>query len=46
MAWCDFDNNHGWTVIARRQDGPVDFQQDWAECKKGFGNILGEHWLG
>ena len=45
-AWCDFDHNHGWTVIARRQDGSVDFQQNWAECKKGFGDLSNEHWLG
>ena len=45
-AWCDFDNNHGWTVIARRQDGSVSFEKNWIECKAGFGSLSNEHWLG
>ncbi|KAF6024569.1 ANGPTL1 [Bugula neritina] len=45
-VWCDFDEDHGWTVIQRRVDGSVSFYQNWATYKAGFGNIDGDYWIG
>ncbi|PFX20595.1 Tenascin-R [Stylophora pistillata] len=37
----------GWTVIQKRQNGPVDFNRTWDDYTNGFGNFLiGEFWLG
>ncbi|XP_060554378.1 microfibril-associated glycoprotein 4-like [Ruditapes philippinarum] len=44
-VWCDMSNG-GWTVIQRRQDGLEDFYRGWEEYKNGFGNRVGEYWLG
>jgi ficolin len=46
-VWCVMGKDGGaWTSFLRRQDGSVDFNQDWASYKAGFGSVCGEHWLG
>ena len=36
----------GWIVIQRRSTGNVDFFQDWATYKAGFGALDDDFWLG
>jgi len=45
-VYCEFDNEHGWTVIQSRLDGSVDFYRGWDDYVAGFGNLTGEYWLG
>lgn len=46
-VFCNQSNDgEAWAVIQRRLDGSVDFYRDWKEYKQGFGNLIGEFWLG
>ncbi|XP_072015684.1 angiopoietin-4-like [Amphiura filiformis] len=46
-AYCDMvTTGGGWTVIQRRMDGSEDFNRDWRDYSRGFGNPTYEHWLG
>nr|XP_046265372.1 angiopoietin-related protein 3-like [Scatophagus argus] len=46
MALCDMRRDHGATVIQRRRDGSVNFDQTWEKYEHGFGDLQGEFWLG
>ncbi|XP_007665033.1 angiopoietin-related protein 5 [Ornithorhynchus anatinus] len=44
---CDMEfRGGGWTVIQKRIDGIIDFQRLWCDYLDGFGDLLGEFWLG
>ncbi|XP_052715033.1 ryncolin-1-like isoform X2 [Crassostrea angulata] len=46
-VYCDMTtDNGGWTVIQRRVDGSVDFNNNWTEYKNGFGFADHEYWIG
>ncbi|XP_069108364.1 angiopoietin-related protein 7-like [Argopecten irradians] len=46
-AYCDMDTANGpWTVIQNRQNGDEEFYRSWHDYKNGFGDLLGNFWLG
>ncbi|XP_074534600.1 uncharacterized protein LOC141797087 [Halichoeres trimaculatus] len=47
-VFCDMEQEDGgWTLLQRRQDGSVSFNRTWAEYRSGFGELNGgEFWLG
>ncbi|KAM3842795.1 angiopoietin-related protein 3-like [Diretmus argenteus] len=46
MVFCDMSKDGGATVIQRRKDGSVNFDQTWEKYENGFGDFQGEFWLG
>ncbi|CAC5425104.1 unnamed protein product [Mytilus coruscus] len=47
LVYCDMMTAGGkWTVLQRRIDNSEDFNRTWQEYSEGFGNLLGEYYLG
>ncbi|XP_020507939.1 angiopoietin-related protein 3 [Labrus bergylta] len=46
MVFCDMSRGFGATVIQRRKDGSVNFDQVWERYEDGFGDFQSEFWLG
>ncbi|XP_029474488.1 angiopoietin-related protein 3 [Rhinatrema bivittatum] len=45
-VYCEITPDSAWTVIQRRIDGSLDFNQTWDSYANGFGDLNGEFWLG
>ncbi|XP_069138928.1 ryncolin-1-like [Argopecten irradians] len=46
-VFVDVENDDGpWIVIQRRTSGDDDFYRDWDDYKNGFGDLLGNFWIG
>ena len=41
-VYCEMTAEGGWTVIQKRHDGSVDFDQLWQAYQKGFGSLNGK----
>ncbi|XP_029285551.1 LOW QUALITY PROTEIN: angiopoietin-related protein 3 [Cottoperca gobio] len=45
-VYCEMGSDGGSTVIQRRIDDSVDFDQTWDKYEKGFGDLEKDFWLG
>jgi len=47
-VYCQRDpvDGAGWTVIQRRVDGSQSFARGWDDYAMGFGDAMGDYWLG
>ncbi|XP_034562428.1 angiopoietin-related protein 3 [Notolabrus celidotus] len=45
-VYCEMGLDGGSTVVQRRVDGSVDFDQTWDKYEKGFGDVEKDFWLG
>ncbi|KAF7707553.1 probable serine/threonine-protein kinase DDB_G0282963 isoform X1 [Silurus meridionalis] len=46
-VFCDMKSSGGgWTLIQHRLNGNISFNRTWNDYKGGFGNLMGEFWLG
>ncbi|EDO34430.1 predicted protein [Nematostella vectensis] len=48
QVYCQIDQStpRAWLVFQKRQDGSVDFYQNWTAYETGFGSLSSEFWLG
>ena len=47
LVYCNMSvDGSGWVLLQRRFGGSVKFDRVWTECEHGFGNIIGEYWVG
>lgn len=48
VVYCEMDyDGGGWTVLHRNQPKQkTPWSRVWGDYKKGFGNLLGSHWIG
>ncbi|KAM6262328.1 angiopoietin-related protein 3 [Porphyrio hochstetteri] len=45
-VYCEMKFGSSWTVIQKRVDGSLDFNQTWDAYTNGFGDLNEEFWLG
>ncbi|XP_059678108.1 angiopoietin-related protein 3 [Gavia stellata] len=45
-VYCEMKLGSSWTVIQKRVDGSLDFNQTWDAYANGFGDLNEEFWLG
>ncbi|CAN9500875.1 unnamed protein product [Ophioblennius macclurei] len=45
-VYCEMETDGGSTVIQRRVDGAIEFDQPWENYEKGFGDLEKDFWLG